>query len=385
MSARQVALVQPDVLRWARESAAYDIEGAAKRLQVKPERLAEWESGTRRPTLKQLRKVATIYRRPFAALFRSKPPPLADPILDFRLGSEGDGKKLSPALAREIRRARFRQRVAIDLSEESEESTSPIFDLAITSDQSPEAAAQVLRSFLGIDLQKQKMWPHGRETFNNWRDSFEQASVLVFQSANVEATEMRGFSLASEVLPAIVVNRKDAYAGKVFTLFHELTHLAKGLAGMCDLGDNNDNEETYCNAVASEALVPTSDFQYDPPQAHDESVRITARKYGVSEEVIWRRLLDLGSITRGQYRAKRKMLAERFDSAAEEERQRRRLKGGGGPPPSREAVSLGGRYYTGLVMSALNNGNITSADAAEYMGVRAKHFDQVLREVGPRA
>ena len=385
MSPRQMALVQPEVLRWARESAAYDIETAAKRLQVKPERLAEWESGTQRPTVKQLHKVATVYRRPFAALFRSKPPPFAAPIPDFRLGWEGDDKKLSPALVREIRRARFRQRVAIDLAEESEDATTPTFDLALTSDQSPEVAAQVLRSFVGVDLQKQKMWTAGRETFNNWRDSFEQASVLIFQSADVETTEMRGFSLASKMLPAIVVNRKDAHAGKVFTLFHELTHLAKGHAGVCDLGDDDGKEETYCNAVAAEVLVPSYDFRYDPPQAHDGAVAIKAREYGVSEEVIWRRLLDLGSITRGQYRAKRQMLAERFDSAVEEERQRRRLKGGGGPPPSREAVSLGGRYYTGLVMSALSNGNITSADAAEYIGVRAKHFDQVLREVGPRA
>ena len=289
---RQMALVQPAVLRWARESAAYDIDAAARRLQVKPERLSEWESGERPPTLKQLRKIANVYRRPFAALFRSEPPPAVVPIADFRLGTVGDTRDISPALAREIRRARFRQRTALDLAEELE-GDIPTFALSIPIDAEPSRSAVVMRDFLGVDLRTQKNWPAGRETFNGWRASFERASVLVFQSADVELEEIRGFSLHSSAFPAVVVNRKDAQTGKVFTLFHELAHLALGGDGVCDLRGANATEQ-YCNAIASEALVPSSDFDPQPPQPHDESVARTARTYGVSEEVIWRRLLDRG-------------------------------------------------------------------------------------------
>ena len=250
---RQMALVQPEVLRWARESAAYDIDAAARRLQVKPERLSEWESGERPPTLKQLRKIASVYRRPFAALFRSEPPPAVVPIADFRLGTVGDTRDISPALAREIRRARFRQRIALDLAEELEEDIRT-FSLSIQIDTEPRGSAGLVRDFLGVDLDTQKSWA-GRETFNNWRTLFERASVLVFQSADVELNEMRGFSLRAETLPAVVVNRKDAQAGKVFTLFHEdtLGSRSKTCAVMM--------LPSSTNAVAAEALVPSSDFE----------------------------------------------------------------------------------------------------------------------------
>ncbi len=377
---RQMALVQPEVLRWARESAAYDIDAAARRLQVKPERLSEWESGERPPTLKQLRKIASVYRRPFAALFRSEPPPAVVPIADFRLGTVGDTRDISPALAREIRRARFRQRIALDLAEELEEDIRT-FSLSIQIDTEPRGSAGLVRDFLGVDLDTQKSWPAGRETFNNWRTLFERASVLVFQSADVELNEMRGFSLRAETLPAVVVNRKDAQAGKVFTLFHELTHLALGRTGLCDLrGD--DAAEQYCNAVAAEALVPSSDFERQAPRPYDDSVAWTARTYGVSEEVIWRRLLDYGSITQSEYHARRDELAERFELSRVEDRQQRAERGGGGPSPPRNSVSLSGKYYSGLVLSALDTGSITTADAAEYLGVRAKHFERVSQEVG---
>ena len=377
---RRMALVQPEVLRWARESAAYDVETAARRLQVKPERLAEWERGERPPTLRQLRNIANVYRRPFAALFRSEPPPFLTPVADFRRGVVGDTQELSPALAREIRRARFRQRIALDLAEELEEEI-PTFSLSIQSDTETSRSAGIIRDFLDVDLRTQKSWPAGRETFNNWRASFERSSVLAFQSADVELDEMRGFSLHANALPVVVVNRKDAHAGKAFTLFHELTHLALGGDGVCDLRGANATEQ-YCNAVASEALVPSSDFERQPPQPHNESVAWTARTYGVSEEVIWRRLLDHGSITESDYRDKRDELAERFELSRSEERQKRSEHEGGGPSPSRNTVSLAGKYYAGLVLSALGTGGITPADAAEYLGVRAKHFDRVSQEVG---
>lgn len=373
------ALVKPDVLHWARKSAAYDIEAAAKRLQVKPQRIKEWESGDRKPTLRQLRNIANVYRRPFAALFRSSPPPVTEPIADFRLGTAGDDQELSPALTREIRRARFRQKTAIELVEETEEAM-PSFALSIAIQQSSESAGLILRKFIDVDLRTQKNWPVGRETFNNWRASFERASILVFQSADVKLDEMRGFSLSSPVLPAIIVNRKDAYSGKVFTLFHELVHLALDRAGMCDLRGGSE-EEVFCNSVAAEALVPSSYFKRNPLLPNDESVKSSAQEYGVSEEVIWRRLLDHGSITGSHYQAKRSELLERFERVKEDERKRRAARGGGGPSPARDTVSLSGRYYTGLVLSALGNGSITSADAAEYMGVRAKHFDRISQEI----
>ena len=44
--------INPAVLVWAREESGYPVQRVAERLQVKPERVAEWEAGARPPTLR---------------------------------------------------------------------------------------------------------------------------------------------------------------------------------------------------------------------------------------------------------------------------------------------------------------------------------------------
>jgi DNA-binding transcriptional regulator YiaG len=62
------ALVEPDVLRWARETAGLSPEEAAHSLQVKDKRIQAWESGQKRPSMPQLRKMATVYKASFERL-----------------------------------------------------------------------------------------------------------------------------------------------------------------------------------------------------------------------------------------------------------------------------------------------------------------------------
>lgn len=53
-----------ELLIWARESGGFTVNEAAKKANVKPEKLSGWESGESRPTINQLRKLASIYKRP---------------------------------------------------------------------------------------------------------------------------------------------------------------------------------------------------------------------------------------------------------------------------------------------------------------------------------
>jgi Zn-dependent peptidase ImmA (M78 family) len=86
---------------------------------------------------------------------------------------------------------------------------------------------------------------------------------LVFQTAGIEPEEMRGFSIGESPMPAVVVNRADASAARVFTLLHELTHIALHTAGLCNLSELGPQSvdarrlETYCNHVAGAVLVPS--------------------------------------------------------------------------------------------------------------------------------
>jgi len=68
--------VNPDVLRWARETAGLTEEAAARRIGLSaawgltPEqRLAALEVGEAQPTDAQLRKIADTYRRPLLTFY----------------------------------------------------------------------------------------------------------------------------------------------------------------------------------------------------------------------------------------------------------------------------------------------------------------------------
>ena len=64
------ALVNPDLLVWARRNSSLTIEQVAKKVPVKPTHLKQWEKGELRPTIKQLSKLGHIYKRPIALFYR---------------------------------------------------------------------------------------------------------------------------------------------------------------------------------------------------------------------------------------------------------------------------------------------------------------------------
>ena len=70
--------VNPEVLRWARETAGFDIDDVVekiKRKRVTPVTIKSWEKGTTSPTYAQLERLAyEIYKRPLALFFFPKPP-----------------------------------------------------------------------------------------------------------------------------------------------------------------------------------------------------------------------------------------------------------------------------------------------------------------------
>src|SRR5215203_2875977 len=94
-----IATVKPELLLWARNSIGYDRAQAARRINVAEERLAAWEAGDARPTIPQLRKLATVYKRPLAAFYLDERPRSFDVMRDFRrFADPGGGQAWSPAL-----------------------------------------------------------------------------------------------------------------------------------------------------------------------------------------------------------------------------------------------------------------------------------------------
>ncbi len=204
MSVRVPALVKAPLIRWARTSAGMDLKQAAHKATVKEEKLQAWEEGTEQPTIKQLRTLGEIYRRPLAVFFLPEPPRdfQVQNLKDFRRLAQGAAGGFSPALRFEIRRGLFRREVALELFQNIGSTPQP-FQLLADLNEDPEVVGARLRGALGITLDRQGRWQaQGYDAFNEVRDAVETQGALVFQAA-VPLEEMRGLAIHLEPLPLV--------------------------------------------------------------------------------------------------------------------------------------------------------------------------------------
>ena len=369
------------------------VDDAASRLNVKSERVQAWESGAARPTVRQLRLLANVYKRPTAVFFLSEPPRDFQAMRDFRRFPDADTRRLSPELAIEQREAAYRRDLALELLE-SLSAEPPHFLVRVRTSDDPEAASKQIRKALDVDLYTQHAAQGAYGSLNLWKSAVEELGVLVFQTSKVPPSEMRGFSIAADEYPVIVLNAKDAPHGRVFTLLHELAHLALHAGGVCNLKTpgrartTDQKIEVFCNHVAGAVLVPRSALQAEPSVTGkwhasswpEEQLRTLANRFGVSQEVVLRRLLINGHASRDLYRAKRE----------EYQLRKPRVKKESFPfPPSSRTIRDNGNVLINLILNAHYQNRITASRLSEHLGVRLKHlpkiqdqFEARLRPVG---
>ena len=124
-----------------------------------------------------------------------------------------------------MRRAIRRRDFALDL--DPSVGSTPLMPTASLA-QNPEEVGERLRYWLKVEPSQVNQWRTNSFALTGWIRELASLGILVFQTSGahtVEIEEMRGFSIAEFPLPIIVLNGRDAPAGRVFTLFHELTHL----------------------------------------------------------------------------------------------------------------------------------------------------------------
>jgi Zn-dependent peptidase ImmA (M78 family) len=368
--ASHTALVEADLLVWARDSVNLSVEAAAKKIDIAPAKLAAWESGEASPTIAQLRTVAQVYKRPLAIFFLSKPPKDFDAIRDFR--GFGVDAPMTPELSYEIRRAHEKREVALELAATLDEKPTRFRARADMSDD-PTEVGRRLRKLLGIELATQFSWKGEYDALNAWKAAIEATGALVFEMRAVDVSEARGFSVANEVYPIIVLNGSDSPLGRVFTLGHELAHLLTRNSGVCEYVDHASPVETFCNRVSAELLMPSQDVLRERiVKNRDESalgkVQALAARFRVSREAMAIRLGDLEVISKSSLSDVLRTL--RRDAALA-------VKKSGPVPPSRMALKKHGRAFTRLVLAAYRNDAITLRDVSSYLEVKLKHLPSI--------
>jgi Zn-dependent peptidase ImmA (M78 family)/DNA-binding XRE family transcriptional regulator len=383
MSKRIDAIVKPDLLIWARESAGFTKEGAADKLGIKLQKLEDWEDGAGRPTIKQLRRLGQLYKRPIAVFYLDEKPTDFQPLRDFRRISGSIGFQQPVQLNFEIRQAIYRRQVALNLIEDLY-GEPPRFKHEISITDDPEMVGSQIRDILNIDFEKQKKASGKYGAFNLWRAAIESVGVLVFQSTGVDVAEMRGFSINEFSLPVIVLNSGDAPNGRIFTLLHEFAHIMLKEGGICDLNEDYDlppekqRIEIFCNRVAGAALIPKQELlnedivirKTDKNIWTNDELSTLAKQFKVSEEVVLRRLLICGLTTNSFYTTKRHEFRKRYEMISKKPRD-------GFAPPDILAISRAGRAFVKLVLDSYYQEKITSSDLSDYLGVKLTHISKI--------
>jgi Zn-dependent peptidase ImmA (M78 family) len=387
MASKRIS-VAPEVLEWARRTSGLDASTACKRIQVGEERILAWEMGTSQPTINQLRKMAKTYRRPLAVLLLPAPPKDFEALRDFRRTGDGGSRAWSPALHIEFKRALTQHEVILELAEIAPSSLHAGETRFKLPRQASEEAGQELRTLLGMDRWKSTVWSDPRSALRTAIEAVEALGVLILQTRDVAISEMRGFSLSEWPYPVIVINGGDWPRPKLFTLLHELCHLAFNSGGLCDLHESHtkkprdeDRLEHYCNEVAAIALMPRSKMLDDPDvqrggSQHEwplEELHRLSERYGASSEAVLLRLVGLQVATWDVYWRRKPELEQAYEDARQQQKDRQRKSKGGPSYFTVKARNLG-HGYVNSVLDAFHAHAISSLDVADYLDIR---FDQV--------
>ncbi len=313
--------VNPEVLVWARECAAFSVEQLVNRFP----KYKDWENGAVRPTCKQLESFAKYIHVPYGYFYLSEPPDDSLQLPDFRAASSETVRRPSINLRSTVYDCQLRQDWYHELARIEEIDPFPFVGTAST-DDCPDAVAYVIRRSLELDHE-------GRKGISNWafalHDVIERAEALgvmvVFSGVvehnthrRLDPKEFRGFTLSDELAPQIFINATATKAEQMFTLAHLLAHVWLGNSGLSNSCPNvfpENKIDAWCNEVAAETLVPLSELRDEyrrDETLHRALVRLT-RRFKVSELVMLRRIYDLRALTQKQFQEAYKYRLSRPD------------------------------------------------------------------------
>ena len=374
-------LVEPKLLRWARERAGCSAEVLARRFP----KLESWEFGDVQPTLKQLEAFAKATRTPLGFLFLAEPPIEQIPIPDFRTVANVHLDHPSPDLLDTIHLCQQRQDWYRDFARSMRHRVLPFVGSARLEEDVVEVASRMRRA-LGIDLEEHRRLSTWTEALRRFIEQADALGVLVMVSGVVgsnnrrrlDPQEFRGFALADPLAPLIFINGADTKAAQMFSLAHELAHLWLGQSAVSDAEARaapDQAVERWCNRVAAELLVPLAalrDALDRHPNLHLDLNRL-ARRFKVSTLVILRRIHDAGRLTREE-------LWTAYD--AELARLRALPKGSGGDFYLTLGARVSKRFARALVVSTLE-GRTAFTETFRMLGLKKMEtFNELGRSLG---
>lgn len=262
-------------------------------------------------------------------------------------------------------------------------------------DRMAQRAVETLHRVLGNDLNAARYYaqPTPNEAFSLLRSRTEDAGVFVLLKGDlgsyhtaIPADVFRGFAVADDIAPFLVINDQDSTPAWSFTLLHELVHLLLGQTGISGANPGTGIEE-LCNNVAAEWLLPAEELkqiEIDLNQAIiEQRQRISrfARRRNLSHTMVAYRLFRCGHIDQEIFNRLRKDFAEWWNRERNRRREKARESEGG---PSyyvvrRHRVGEALLWFTKRMM---RSGALSTTKAAKILGVKPRQVGELLRPAG---
>ena len=377
-------VVNPKILEWASDRSDKDRDELANRFP----KLPRWMSGEESPTLTQLEQFSKATSTPLGFLFLKTPPVEPLPIPHYRTFDNKTISAPSTELLDTIYAMQRRQAWLRDYLTDENQERIALVNCSKQND-TPPSVAKRLRELLQLEVNwasKQATWTDALRTL---RDAMGQAGVVVAVNGVVgnnthrplSVEEFRGFVLVDEFAPLVFVNGADVKSAQMFTLAHELAHVAFGSSAAFDLRQMQPATnpiEQACNRVAAEYLVPETLLRQMWKQENVGSYETLARAFKVSQIVVARRLLDLKFISREEF-------FEFYDEYTTRERKQKETGESGGNFYATAAQRIGSRFALELI-KALREGRVLHTEAYRLTGMNGKTFDEFAKralESGP--
>lgn len=395
--------INPAILTWARETAGLSLEAAAARLgfatsarSTSTQKLEAFERGESKPTRNQLLKISATYRRPLTAFYRATPPLRGSRGEDFRtvVGARPKNEALLDALLRDIR---ARQDMVRSILEDDEDVEQLAFVGSMPIDLRTIDAAKTIRMALGIDedpTMRDVLRRSSDRIFATLRNRVEGLGIFVLlignlgsHHTNIDENVFRGFAIADEIAPFIVINDQDATTAQSFTLLHELVHVFTGSTGVSDAPSTATPRtrlarvERFCNDVASEVLLPQESLPtvagLDALNSAFSAIGEVAVQRGVSEAMVAYRYWRAGKLDDVIYRQLATSYAARWRAARA--RRRELHQEGSGPTYYAGRKHRLGNPLISLIRRTLRADELTYTKAAQVLGVKSSSVEPLLR------
>lgn len=366
----RIQKINADRIRWCSDDFGIAPEELAERLHIAPERFSGVLAGSDGLTFNQLRAMAEFFGR--GVLFFLEPGKVNETSVRtpaFRSLSN-EKPDLSPEVKRLIERAERHREVYLTLRDELGADELQRFDPPAVTATDPAGAAAKVRTWLKLGND-----PAAMRDFTAYREAVEARGVLVLRSMGYlgawqfpKGSTVIGFSLFFDVCPLIVVRKQSAEPRQSFTLMHELGHLILHRRSSIDVEANlwaRQGHERQANAFAGHLLVPDSYLESIRTAAptdvagYDDWLADWRKNWGVSSEVILRRLLDAARLTQAQYDRYRAWRAEQPVVQNED--------GGNRKYRHREPIHIFGQGYVRTVLDALSGNYITLNKASGFL------------------